>query len=103
MNVNWQQVAEVLSLALSTIDKIIAATRNQQQSARLDGAADALTVIGAIVDTVKSGKLDEINLAKAQSDLERLRSAIDKTDARIDDLVKKRFGDGPGDPGPEQK
>lgn len=97
---DWQKVATVLSLALSTIDKIIESVQKRRQSSGLDVAADALTAIGAIVGAVKSGSLSEADLDKAAADLEHLRSAIGTTDRSIDELIRERFG---GTPAPEQK
>jgi hypothetical protein len=95
MTIDWQKVATVLSLALSTIDKIISSARERRQNSGLDAAADALTAIGAIVDAVKGGAVSEADLAKAQDDLEHLVKAIGSTDRRIDELIAERFGPKP--------
>lgn len=86
MATDWQAIATVLSLALSAVDRVIASYSDDHRDPK-----DALTVISALLGAVKAGKLDALDPAEAQAELDALLVALRDTDARIDALIRERF------------
>lgn len=92
---DWKSVATLFAEALAAIDKVLRqVSARKGADERLKYAADALTAIGAITEAVKGGKLDDIDLAKAQEELEHLARALATNDQAADQAVDDKFDHG---------
>lgn len=87
---DWSKVAEILAMALGAIDTIVSRVRNKG-GGRIEAAADALTVIGTIVDTVKAGDLDDLDLDGVKRELQSLLDSLELNDAAADAAVADKF------------
>jgi hypothetical protein len=85
------EIALILAEALKTIGVVIADVKDKRQTGLIESAGDALTVIGAIVESVGGGDLKKIDPVNARTELDRLRDALSKNDAEADRLLKKKF------------
>ena len=81
-------LAALLEAAIDAISTVIDRVHAPQPDPVAARAKDALTVIGAIIHTVKQGTADP---SKAKADLDRLIAAIDVTDEETDRAVDKKF------------
>ena len=89
---DWAQAARLLATALGAIDQILETTRSAgKPDPRVTAAADALTDIGAIVETVKNGDIENLDVTVAQEELDRLLAAISSNDAAADAAVAEKF------------
>lgn len=84
-------MTEILAAALEAIAEILEYARKRRQTAGLDVAADALTAIGAIVQTVRGGKIEDGDLDRVRQDLATLRHAIASNDAAADAALAGKF------------
>lgn len=83
--------AEVLAEAIKLIGDVVSRVKSRRQKAGMGAAADALTVIGAIVESVQGGQLDKVTADEARDELSRLRRALDEGDAAADRALEKKF------------
>ncbi len=88
---NWQAIAELLAAALGAIDRVVATMGGPKPDPVAERAKDALTVIGVIVSTVKSGNLETFDAKAARADLDRVVAALDASDDDADMAVAKKF------------
>ena len=88
---DWAQAARLLATALGAIDQILETARASKVSPQVTAAADALTAIGAIVETVKRGDIEHLDPTVAQEELDRLIAALSSNDAVADTAVADKF------------
>ena len=91
---NHELIASVLGEAIKAIGEVIADVKEKRQAGLIEAASDALTVIGAIVESVERGDVQKIDPAKAQEEVDRLREALAKNDAEADQLLREKFRNG---------
>lgn len=88
----WQAIAEVLALAISSIDRVVGEVRRRRNEVTtMRHAADALQAITAIVDSVKAGNVDDIDPAKVRTELELLMTVLGQNDDAADAAVDTKF------------
>lgn len=85
---DWQAAAKLMATAISAIDQAVEMVRTSTSPSR---AIDALQVIGAIVETVKSGNLDNLDPDKTRQDLDLLMTALGSNDDAADAEVADKF------------
>ena len=68
---DWERTARVLAAAIGAVGKVVRRYRGA------DADADALTVIGALVDSVGRGELEGLELEAAEAELQRLVDALE--------------------------
>lgn len=94
---DWQAAAKILALAVSSIDQIVqivtAAGDGNHEGSKAQQAAEALLAIGAIVDTVKSGDLENLDVDKVHDELELLLTALGTNDDAADAALDEKFAD----------
>lgn len=83
--------AEVLAEAIKLIGDVVSRVKDQRQKAGIGAAADALTVIGAIVESVQGGDLDKVSPDEARDELFRLRRALEESDVAADRALAEKF------------
>lgn len=89
---DWAAAAKLLATALGAIDQIITDVRDSRgEDARVKQAADALTAIGVIVQTVKNGDIEKLDPSLAEEELRRLLAAISDNDASADGAMAEKF------------
>lgn len=88
---DWRVVAELLATALGAIDKVVATVRNKND--KLEAAANALTVVTAILEAVKGGKLEDLDPETARAELAELIATLQISDDAADAAVAAKFGD----------
>ena len=85
------ELALVLAQAIKAIATVIEDVKEKRQAGLIEAASDALTVIGAIVESVQKGDVDKIDPTKARDELARLDEALAKNDAEADRLLREKF------------
>lgn len=88
---------EVLAEAIRLIGDVIANVRGKRQTAGIGAAADALVVIGAIVESVQEGRLDKMTPDQARDELDHLRRTLEQSDAAADRALEDKFDKGGDD------
>lgn len=89
---DWAHVTKLLATALGAIDQVLETTRMAAKAGgRVTAAADALTAIGAIVETVKNGDIENLDPTVAEEELTRLLAAIQSNDDEADAAVAEKF------------
>jgi hypothetical protein len=86
----WEALARVLAEALSTVGEVVSSVKERRQADGIQSAADALTVIGAIVESVK-GDVDKLDPAAVVAELSRLKRALGANDTAADAALTKKF------------
>lgn len=88
-----QSAVKILAMALSAIEQIVDSARDSKlfDDSKAQAASDALLAIGAIVETVKSGKLEGLDPKEAQEELDLLLAAIGDNDDAVDAAVDAKF------------
>ena len=87
---NWPAAAKTLASALGAIDQVVKNASTSDAKKRMS-AADAVIAVGAIVDTVKNGDLDNLYPEAADAELKRLIGSLDDNDSSADAAVTKKF------------
>lgn len=90
---DYRAVAELLAAALGAIGTVINRLRDAEDDPVTSRAKDALTVITAIVDTVRSGELEGLDPATARAELDQVLAALDAADSEADAALAKKFDD----------
>ena len=89
---DWRAAAKLMATAVSAIDQIVAAVRAKDSTDKVEAAADAIMAIGAIVETVKSGDVENLDAGKAQEELDRILKELASNDAAADAAIDAKFG-----------
>jgi hypothetical protein len=89
--VNWEALARVALEVISTIGDVVSEVKDRRQTDGLRAAADALTVIGAIVESVRSKDVESIDPDVIAGELARLKEALRSNDAVADRALADKF------------
>lgn len=90
---NWEPLARVAFEAIDVIDEVVATFKDRKQDEGMKSAADALTIIGAVVASVRSGDFKNADPERIAEDLERLKRALRDNDKTADDELADKFKD----------
>lgn len=71
---DWERTARVLAAAIGAVGRVV------QQHRRRSSDANALTIIGALIESVGRGELEGLDLAAAEAEIERLIAALEAED-----------------------
>jgi hypothetical protein len=88
---DWQAIAELLAAALGAVDKVVERMSGPEPDPIAERAKDALTVIGAIVSTVKTGNLEQLDAETARAELDRVIAALDASDEGANKALENKF------------
>ncbi len=89
---DWEKVGPILATAVDAIGGVIRDLHHSgSDEARRQRAADAVTAIGAIVETVNSGDVEQLDPIEAQADLQRLTAALGGNDEAADAALEEQF------------
>lgn len=86
-----EAIARILGEALRLIGEVVSSVKEKRQIGGIGAAADALTVIGAIVESVKHGDLTKIDPIEVSEEMARLRRALEHNDAAADAALAEKF------------
>lgn len=81
-------LAPVLIEAIKVIAEVIADVKEKRNAGLIEAASDALTVIGAIVETVNK---DDIDVEMAKEEIKHLRASLTVNDAAADWALRDKF------------
>jgi hypothetical protein len=90
----WEALARTLFGALSTIDDVVASVKERRASEGIQSAADALTVIGAIVESIRGASVETVDPETLAEELSRLKRALGANDSAADQALKDKFSGG---------
>jgi uncharacterized protein YicC (UPF0701 family) len=90
----WEALARAAFTALSTIDDVVASVKERRAAEGVQSAADALTVIGAIVESIRGVDIEKVDPAVITEELSRLKKALDTNDNEADRALKEKFSGG---------
>lgn len=89
---DWQAAAKLMALAVAAIGQIATSARDGNfEGSKAQQAAEALLTIGAIVETVRSGDLENFDPDKIHDELDLILAAIGSNDAAADAAVDAKF------------
>lgn len=81
----------VLAEAIALIGEVVARVKEKRQTSGIGAAADALTIIGAIVESVDDGRVDRVTPEIAMEELGRLRQALSDNDTAAMKALEDKF------------
>jgi hypothetical protein len=87
----WEALARAAFAALSTIDEVVASVKERRAAEGVQSAADALTVIGAIVESIRGVDIEKVDPAVITEELGRLKRALQANDTAADAALAKKF------------
>jgi hypothetical protein len=87
----WEALARAAFEALSTIDEVVASVKERRAAEGVESAADALTVIGAIVESIRGADVEKIDPKDLAEELGRLKRALKSNDTAADAALAKKF------------
>lgn len=95
---DWQATAKLMATALAAIARVVDGVAVKQAAeATTDYSAGALTAINTILNSVKSGELENLDPENAKEALDRLLALLTNSDTAADEAVADKFDNSPTD------